>query len=326
MPKIRVGVLRGGPSSEYDVSLKTGSAVLKNLPSKYKAMDILLSKDGVWHLNGFSSYPGKIFQNVDVVFNCLHGEFGEDGKVQQIFESFNVPYTGSGIFSSSLGMNKILSKQSFKRAGIRVPKGIVLSDDGDPRRAARRIFQSMSPSWVVKPSSGGSSIGVSVAHNFSDLVSAISKAFEYGQKILVEEHIKGREAACGVVEHFRNQEYYSLPPVEIVPPPLSPFFDYNAKYSGETKELCPSGFDRETKGEIEKIAIKAHKLLGCRHYSRVDFIVSKGSATGEVNIYLLELNTLPGLTNESLLPKAVEAIGLSYSQFLDHLIKLTIPF
>lgn len=316
---IRVGVLRGGPSSEHEVSLKTGKNVLENLPSQYSGSDIFLTKQGEWYFRDWPSYPEKIFRSVDVVFNALHGYFGEDGKVQQILELFKMPYTGSGMLASSLGMNKILSAEAFARAGLNIPQAIIIEPTSDIGSAIHRIFRTIGPSWVVKPACSGSSVGVSIVHNFNDLIKAIETAFNFSEKVLIEEYIKGREATCGVVDNFRNQKYYSLPVIEIIPPFEHEFFDYQAKYNGETKEICPANFDMETKRKIEEMARLAHQVLGCRHYSRADFrISSKGK------IYILEINTLPGLTTESLLPKALNAVGSSYPEFLDHLITLAL--
>lgn len=316
---IRVGVLRGGPSTEHEISLKTGEAVLSNLPKKYKGKDILLSKNGEWYLDAKPSYPEKIFQSVDVVFNALHGHFGEDGKVQQLLETFGVPYTGSGVLASFLGMNKILAQEAFLNAGLNVPRAMFfLKSDGEHAgEISHRVFRKIGPSWVVKPSSSGSSIGVSIVHNFNNLVEAIEAGLQSFDKIIVEEYIKGSEATCGVIDNFRNQKIYSLPAIEIIPPAEHNFFDYEAKYSDRTKEICPANFDSEIKNKIEEAAKIAHYALGCRHYSRADFRVSpKGK------VYILEVNTLPGLTTESLLPKALNAVGSSYPEFLDHLITL----
>lgn len=327
---IKVGVLRGGPSSEYEVSLKTGESVLTNLArqqaglsEKYAGKDIVISRQGDWFFEGNFSSPERIFRSIDVVFNALHGAFGEDGKVQQILETFRVPYTGSAALASAAGMNKILAREMFTKAGLLVPRAITVSVEQPALESARRVLRMIGPSWVVKPSSSCSSVGISIAHNFHDLVRAIKKAMFRGstskhKKIIVEEYIKGREATCGIIDNFREREHYALPVIEIIPPENSDFFDYGAKYGGRTRELCPSGFDQSIKATIEDMARKAHQALGCRHYSRADFIVSpKG-------VYILEVNTLPGLTGESLFPKAISAIGSSYPEFLDHLLTLAI--
>ncbi|MDO8555208.1 MAG: D-alanine--D-alanine ligase, partial [bacterium] len=294
---IKVGVVRGGPSSEYDVSLKTGGEVLKHLPSRYKGYDVLVTKDGQWHLNGFSAEPARIFEKIDVFFNALHGEYGEDGRVQQVFESFNAPYTGSEIIPSVLAMKKHRANELFNRAGMRTPRSLVFKR-GDlifesTEDIASKVFSSMPPLWVVKPASLGSSVGVSICKSFTELIEGIEKAFSGDSTILVEEFIKGREATCGVLESFRGQYVYAFPPVEIVPPEEH-FFDYEVKYNGSTREICPAGFEHSIKREIENLAKKAHQILGCRHYSRTDFIISKRG------IYVLEINTLPGLTSQSL--------------------------
>lgn len=304
---IRVGVLRGGLSREHEVSLRTGKNILSNLPQKYSGHDILLTKKGEWIFNNQFSYPEKIFRSVDVVFNALHGYFGEDGKIQQILEHFNVPYTGSGVFASALGMNKILSRDIFARAGLNVPQGTAIDKDSDIIEVSNKIFKTFSPPWVVKPASCGSSIGVYIIHNFYNLPGAIEQALNFSDKAIVEEYIRGKEAACGVIENFRGQEHYSLPVTEII----------------SSRQICPARFDRDLKNKIEEMAKIAHRLLGCRHYSRQDFRISE-RAGDRGKIYILEANTLPGLTTESLVPKAVEAVGSSYSDFLGHVINLAL--
>ena len=318
MSSIRVGVLRGGPSLEHEVSLKTGESVLRNLPKYYSAKDIFISKEGEWHLDGKPAHHERIFRHIDVVFNALHGEYGEDGKVQQLLEAFGIPYTGSGVMASALGMNKILARQAFKSAGLRVPFGFEIVLENELAETAKKIFRNMPPPWVIKYPSGGSSVGVFVARNFEDLEGVLEKAVSFSPKILVEEYIMGREATCGVIDEFRNQKHYALPVIEIIPPVKSDFFSYDAKYGGETQELCPANFDMAVKKEIEKLAVLAHNSIGARHYSRSDFIVSKKG------IYILEINTLPGLTAESLLPKALNAVGSSHKELLEHLITLAL--
>lgn len=311
-------MLRGGPSLEHEISLKTGESVLRNLPENYSAKDILINKAGEWHLDGKPADYERIFRQVDVIFNALHGEYGEDGKVQQLLEAFGVPYTGSGAIASAFGMNKILARQAFKSAGLKIPLGFeIILEDGFAE-TAKKIFKKMPPPWVIKYPSGGSSVGICIAHNFNNLAQALEKVSSLSSKMLVEEYIRGQEATCGVIDEFRGQKHYALPVVEIIPPAESGFFNYDAKYGGRTRELCPANFDISTKRAIEAMAVAAHNAVGSRHYSRSDFIVSKKG------IYILEINTLPGLTTESLLPKALDAIGSSYKEFLGHLINLAL--
>jgi len=335
MSRIRVGVLRGGPSVEHEVSIKTGENVLRYLPKdKYEGVDIVLQKDGQCLFNNSPQYFQKANYLVDVVFNALHGYFGEDGKVQQILNNLNLPYTGSGALSSSIAMNKVLSRDIFAKSGLKIPRAIVVKEDEPLDEAAGKIFRTMNPFWVVKPASGGSSIGVTIARNFPELVEALENAFRLDSTVIVEEYIKGREVTCGVLENFRDEEHYVLPVIEIIPPAERNFFDYECKYDGSTSEICPVPLDFQLKKEIEDIARQAHRVLGCANYSRTDMIVSPRPSTsfdsaqdkslGTSGVYLLEINTLPGLTSESLLPKSAEAVGCNFPQLLDHIIELAL--
>lgn len=320
MERLRVGVVRGGISSEYDVSLRTGASVLKNLPTdKYEPYDILITKNGVWHFQGIPFHPETLPDRVDVVFNALHGFFGEDGKIQKFFDSIDMPYTGSGHFASAVSMNKNTAKDYFTRAGLKTPLGVEYSrETGDVDSFVRDVFNRVSPPWVIKPMDGGSSVGISIAKDFDELRAGISEALRYSDTVLVEEKISGREATCGVVDSFRDRDVYPLFPIEIRSRGDHIFFNYDAKYDGLTEEICPGNFSDDEKKEIERMSEIAHKELGLSHYSRSDFIVSTRG------IYILETNTLPGLTQNSLLPKALSAVGFSYGDFLDHVIELAI--
>lgn len=320
---MRVGVLRGGPGYEYEVSLRTGQNVLQHLPTeKYEPRDVLIDKNGLWHLGGLPTAPSRLARQVDVFFNALHGEFGEDGKVQSILEELQVPYTGSGVAASVIGINKHYAKEVFRRHGWRVPPGVALSpldeESFDPAVAAEEIFRKVSPPWVVKPADRGSSVGVFFAGTVPELAEALESAVIYSDTLLVEHYLRGREATCGVVDNFRGQDIYPLPPIEIRRPGAKPVWIYTDKYNGETAEICPGCFDEATKGQIEELSAAAHRALGLRHYSRSDFIITRHG------IYLLETNSLPGLTAESLLPKALAAVGCSYADFLDHVITLAV--
>lgn len=320
MSRKKVGVLRGGPSSEYEVSLKTGKSVIDNLnPEKYEALDIFIDRDGVWHYSGLPIEPEKVFKKVDVIFNALHGAYGEDGTVQKILDQFGVPYTGSRALASAIGMNKILSKKVYTDHGLKTPLHKVLHKKEHKPEHVSVIFKSFPMPAVVKPVSGGSSVGTNIASNLIELENAIDEAFKYGEQIMLEEFISGKEATCGVVDNFREKEVYSLLPIEIRKPSESKFFDYKAKYGGESEEICPGNFAVAEKKIIQEMAERAHRALGLRHYSRSDFIVHPRRG-----IYILETNTLPGLTTESLLPKSLQAIGCKFSSFLEHLIELAL--
>lgn len=317
--KIRVGVLRGGPSGEYEVSLKTGSNVLKGMPEKYHAKDIFIDKAGVWHIDGIAKPADKIIRHFDVIFNALHGDFGEDGKVQQILDSFSVPYTGSGALASALAMNKYLSKKVFKSRGLKTPHYEMIRRDDMSSSRLFGVYSNLQKPLVVKPNTAGSSLGVSIIKEWEDFVTAVEKAFEFSDSVLVEEFVEGREATCGVLDSAKNRdEVYALAPIEILKPQENEFFDYDAKYSGKSQEICPGDFTPEQTKKIQDLSIQAHKALGLRHYSRSDFIVTPD------DVYILETNTLPGLTSESLLPKALKHGGCEFHEFLDHVLTLAL--
>lgn len=319
MIKKKVGVLRGGPSSEYEVSLKTGKSVMDNLADRYEVLDIFIDKEGTWNYLGVPILPENVFKRVDVIFNALHGAYGEDGTVQTLLDYFNVPYTGSTALASAVGMNKVLSKKVYKNNNLKTPLHTTISRENNSSAEILKLFKSFPMPAVVKPVSGGSSVGTSIVRTLADLELAVADALKYSNQALIEEFIAGREATCGVVDNFRNEAVYSLMPVEIRKPSESTFFDYQAKYGGQTQEICPGNFTAKEKKEIERMAKEAHQALGLRHYSRSDFIIHPRRG-----IYILETNTLPGLTAESLLPKSLKAVGCTLPDFLDHLIKLAL--
>jgi D-alanine-D-alanine ligase len=330
---IRVGVIRGGISGEYEVSLASGAQVLSNLRSdemnkKYSAVDIFIDRDGVWHINGIPTMMDKIIHKVDVIVNALHGDYGEDGKVQQILEQWHIPYTGSGPFASAVGYNKFLTKQEFTKLGIKTPRHIlfpVYQEDFDgPKneyalKKAKEVWERLPPPWIVKPLTGGSSMGVHVCKTFPALVEAFKVGVNEKVSVLVEEFINGKEATVGVIDNFRGQKVYALPPIEIRIPKTATFFDNEVKYNGQSQEICPGNFTDEEKRELERLASLIHTGLDLSHYSRSDFIIHP-----KRGIYALEVNTLPGLTAESLMPKALNAIGSNLPEFIDHIINLAL--
>lgn len=319
MSKIRVGVLRGGIDDEYEVSLKTGTSVLEHLPKdKYQPVDVFIDREGGWHVGGISRGPDDIAVMVDVVFNALHGAYGEDGKVQQILEAHKIPYTGSSILSSAVGMKKELAKEMAKRAGIKVPYHQLITREEYTAANPADLFRSIMLPVVVKLPAGGSAIGASFAETPEELWRGIETALRYGDVVMLEQHIRGKEATVGVVDNFRGREFYSLLPIEIARDDYDTVWSYGDRYNGKMHELCPGQFSREEKQELERLAILIHQAIGARHYSRSDFIVSPRG------IYFLEINTLPGLTKESLLPRALAACGTSMPQFLDHVISLAL--
>ncbi|MES2006488.1 MAG: D-alanine--D-alanine ligase [Patescibacteria group bacterium] len=315
--KTVVGVLRGGPSSEYEVSLKTGAAVLKHLhPERFDTRDIFVDRKGSWHVHGAEATPEKALRGVDVVFNAMHGEYGEDGQVQRVLDTLNVPYTGSGAHASSIAFDKHRTKEAVKKLGVKTPRALVLDTPGDFEDMAFEIFRTFPHPAFVKPAIGGSSVGATLAENYHALAWGLERAFAVAPKVLVEEYIKGKEATVGVIDDFRNEKSYALMPIEIIPAEGHSFFSYDAKYGGKSIERVPGNFANHEKEELMNTARTVHEGLGLSHYSRSDFIVSPRG------IYFLEVNTLPGLTDESLLPKAVAAVGSRLPDFLEHVLTL----
>lgn len=293
MSKKRVGIIRGGHAHEHDVSLKTAESVLKHLPSHYEPYDIFINKKGEWFLNNKFAHPEKVARVVDVIFNATHGQFGEDGELQQILDSFGIPYTGSGAIASQHGMNKFLAKTAFKISGLHTPLFAVVDGEEDFNAAASQVYKKVGPPYVVKPLTAGSSVGVSIVSDFHHLAKAIEFASQFSSKVLVEEYIKGKEVTVGVIDNFRNQKNYALP----VAAPLN----------------------LDLKKKIEAVAVRAHQSIGARHYSETDFII-----TPKGKIYVLEINTQPKLSEGEDFATALESVGAKYSDFLDHLIKLAL--
>jgi len=316
-----VGVLRGGPSSEYEVSLKSGASVLSMLDTaKYEPRDIFIDRAGIWHSRGVPQSPERVLSGVDVAFNIVHGEYGEDGTLQRILEALGVPYTGPDAFTSKLAFNKHRTKEAVGALGVKIAHGALIDQSKvtDLHKTAFNIFRSFPPPLIVKPSIGGSSVGITKVDHFDALEFALLRAFAVSSQALVEEYIAGKEATVGVIDGFRDEKIYALMPIEIIPPKTSPFFDYEAKYSGETIERVPGHFSQEQKRGLMDAAKKVHEALGLLHYSRSDFIVAPRG------IYFLEVNPAPaiGFTSESLFPKALKAVGARPADFLDHVIQL----
>jgi len=317
MSKTRVAVLRGGPSEEFDVSLRTGERMLSALDAKrHHPLDVVITKGGEWLLSGRVRAPEDILAHTDVALLALHGKFGEDGGVQRLLERHGVPFTGSGSYASAIAMNKAITKDLVRHHGVHVPKHMVIGSSARENTIgmAHSIKALFGSKYIVKPISSGSSIGVRFAKNVEELSLALGELLAVYDTVLVEEYIEGKEATCGVIENFRGEAVYALPVVEIVPPTAAGFFAAHVKYTGATEEICPARFTKDEKETIEQLSKTVHRELGLSHYSRSDFIVAKDG------IYFLEVNTLPGMTNESLFPKSLAAIGARYEDFIDHLL------
>jgi len=318
--KLKIGVLMGGPSAEHEVSLATGKNVIENLnKTKYNPVIIKLSKNNQWFVGGRLMDMSKALKSCDLIFNALHGTFGEDGRVQALMEYYGARYTGSGITASALAMDKLRSREIFKLAGFCVPKTLKIKK-GENYQARLNLFINKITKFpvVVKPCSNGSSVGVQIVRNSHALSKAIDEAFKLEKKVLVEEFIKGREVTCGVLDNFEGQEVGALPVTEIVPAGKNKFYNYDAKYKDDrTKFKTPALLGEDVYKKAQNVAVRTHQLLGCKGYSRTDMIIKEGNGT----IYVLETNTLPGMTSHSLVPQAAKVAGLTFGQLLDKIIE-----
>ncbi len=289
----KIGVLCGGTSSEREISLMSGKAVydaVKKLGFKVALIDV--DKNIVEKLKK---------EKIDVAYIVLHGTPGEDGTIQGLLELMDIPYTGCGVFSSSASIDKIISKKMFKCANIPTPKWTVI-ERSEP-------FKKISFPAVVKPASQGSAIGISIVKNEKELEKAVELAFSYKDRVFVEEYIKGMEVTAGVLNGV------PLPVIEIVP--KGKFYDFKSKYTvGQSKHIIPARLPEKILRQIQRIAVKVYEEFRCNGTCRVDMIVDKNN-----KIYVLELNTSPGMTKTSLFPDAAKHIGMSFESLVFEILK-----
>jgi len=300
--KKRIGVLMGGLSAEREVSLASGSAILQALQvSGYDAVGIDVGRDIAERLRG---------ERVEIAFNGLHGKYGEDGAVQGLLEVLGIPYTGSGILASAMGMNKIIAKTLFRAYGLMVGPFLVVS------RGERDLLENARSEigfpLVVKPSSEGSSVGVSLVRDASQFDAAVQLAFRYDPEVVIEQYIPGMEVQVGVLGDR------ALGAIEIVPKDV--FYSYQAKYEkGGSEHFFPARIPEEVYGKVLDAGLLAHRALGCRGYSRVDFIIS-----GDGLPFILEVNTLPGMTATSLLPEIAQGAGIPFPDLVEEILRLSL--
>ncbi|MBC2705080.1 D-alanine--D-alanine ligase [Desulfobacula sp.] len=307
MKKIRLALLSGGVSSEREVSLNSGKQVLGALnKDKY---DIALY-DPKTDLKQLVIDADKI----DAALIILHGPFGEDGTVQGLLDLLDIPYQGAGVLGSAMAMNKLVAKRLYDGAGVPTPS--YLSFSMNEKIEPSKIVTALDLPLVVKPACAGSSVGMTIVKDESDLGDAINLGFEHDDTIIIEKYIKGIELTCGVLG---NDTLQALPVIEIIPGEGHEFFDYTAKYvAGATEEICPARIDENTTKKVQKIAVKAHQALFLKGYSRTDLILCNNELT------VLETNTIPGMTATSLYPQSAQVAGYSFTELMDKLIHLSI--
>ena len=292
----KIAVLMGGPSSEREVSLSSGKAMFAaSAALGYDAILVEFENDILSHLDTLKS--------VDIVLIALHGGIGENGRIQGMFESLGIRYTGSDALSSAICMDKHISKLLAEDIGIATPRWKRI-------RKGKSIYKNeFDYPFVVKPNSEGSTIGLTIVHNENDYDSAVEEAFKYDDEILIEEFISGKEITVSIVGKD------VLPIIEIRPEHV--LYDYECKYTkGLTEYICPAELNKDLTKRIKQTAFEVYKLLKCRHYGRVDLRLDNNNQH-----WFLELNTLPGMTDTSLVPKAAKAAGISFEQLIGNIIK-----
>ncbi len=300
-----MALIAGGKSDEREVSLNGAAGVEKELDvNKYD----VVRYDPATDLEAIA----RDAENIDVAFVLLHGLFGEDGTIQGFLDLLDIPYQGAGVLGSALAMNKNLAKILYRLNGLLVADWVMA--EREDIEAPQRIFEQLNLPYVVKPVKQGSSIGMTIVREKEALSEALDLAFKHDDEVMVEEYIKGREITVGVIG---NEELSALPLVEIIPDSRFDFFDYEAKYmAGASEEICPAEVSEEIRDKAQAYAIAAHRTLQLRGYSRTDMIVN------ESGIFVLETNTIPGMTPTSLLPQAAAKGGLPFPLLLDKLIEL----
>ena len=343
--KTKLGLIFGGMSTENEVSVMSANSILKNLDKKkYEIFPIYISKNGEWYqydnlenieINEDMHYLNKIenvmgyLQKLDVLFPVLHGSYGEDGTIQGLFEMIDKPYVGCGVLASTIGMDKVYAKVIFDKANIRQAPYIYLEKSRGKYKYIDKAFNRKTMTLdesvdlvekeigfpvFIKPSNSGSSVGVNKAENKEELTEYIKYAGKFDKKILVEKGIQGKEVECAVLG---NENVITSCVGEIKP--ADKFYSYDAKYQNEdSKTTIPANLDEEVSGEIKKLAVKAFEAIDGKGLSRVDFFVEDKTN----QIYINEINTLPGFTKISMYPKLFEAEGIQYNELLDRLIDL----
>ena len=307
MSKRVIALLSGGISSEREVSLSSGNQVFEALDkTRYE----VLRYDPQTDLPRLVVDAGRI----DAALIILHGPYGEDGTVQGLLDLLDIPYQGAGVLGSAVAMNKLAAKRLYAEAGLLMPPYCIVKRGVLPELGG--CVQHLGLPMVVKPVSGGSSIGIAVVDTVEALRDAVTEAFRFDNRVMLEKYIQGTEITGAVLG---NEEPQALPLIEIVPGEGHIFFNYQAKYTaGETSEICPARISEPLTAAAQRVAVQAHEALFCRGYSRTDMIVQQDK------IFVLETNTIPGMTATSLFPQAAAKAGLDFPRLLDRLIELSL--
>jgi len=314
----RIGILRGGVSPEYQFSLKTGANVARALQDAgFEAVDMLLDKEGVLHIKGIPADLEKAQASVDMIWNALHGHFGEDGQVQELLDSYGIPYSGSGKLTSAIAFNKEKAKEQAKSIGLNVPPHLLVLPNGNESvsEITGNIYRTMAPPWVVKPLSGGASVESHFAFTPFELAEVVDKCIVAGQPFIAEQYIYGREAAVGVINNFRNKQEYALPAVEINSPTRG-ILTHQIR-SGEEPYTTAGGMLSPTEREqLSQYAKQLHGSFGASDYSQSEFVVDKNG-----KIWFIEFDTHPHLHDQSPFLVALKSVGATLTEFVKSIVE-----
>lgn len=320
----KVLIIFGGNSSEHDVSCISAKGIVNNINSKlFKVTLCGISKNNIWYIynddfkNLDEKWENKNIQKIDniieflkqydIIFPIIHGNNGEDGKLQGLLDLFNIKYIGSKTLASAMGMDKEMSKMLFEHLKIKQVPYMVLNEEYDLKQIEKQICYPM----IVKPANGGSSIGIKKANNKKELKRAINEASKYDKKIIIEKFIKSRELEIAIIED--KNKLITSDIGEIIS--SNEFYDYKAKYKSNSKLIIPADINKEIKEKIQDYAIKIFKNMNAKNYARIDFFLNNN------DIYINEINTIPGFTKDSMYPKLIMDLGISYQDLITKLIK-----
>lgn len=320
MAKAHVAVLRGGPSHTYDLSIRTGNEYLTHLDTLgMPAQDIFVDKHGMWHRRGVAVPPHVALEGIDTVLNTLSGEYAEDGQLRQLINQFDMPMPGSSVFANHVTFDKARTRHNLPNIpGVHVPNMVVFYavDFRDRiQQAADELFHTFGPPYVVKPLRGSASVSTVLAYTIPDLIEALELAFIVWDAVVVEEYIRGTEITVGTVRNLRDIDVYTLPAVELRLPNQHAVLDYDTKFTHAAEYICPTTLSYDTKQAIEETARAIHQHLELGTYSRADFKVHPSG-----RVYFLETNTEPEITAQSPFGVALDAVGVSMPQFIEHLV------
>jgi D-alanine-D-alanine ligase len=300
----RVAVVCGGPAAEREVSLTSGREVANALRSTFSDVTV--------HEPDLHLAEELLRGSIDVVFPALHGPLGEDGSIQGMLEVAGVPYVGSGVAASACAMDKVIAKRLFRDAGLPLAREVVV-DRSQAGEAAALVRASLPGRVVVKPATQGSAVGVAFAESDDELATALQAAFEFDEKVLVEEFVVGSEITVGILDSPEPQAF----PVIDIRTPGDSWYDFEHRYGvGLSEHVIPAPLPPDVYAHVQELAVQAHVTLGCRDLSRVDFLVEPGG-----RIVLLEVNTLPGMTPTSLYPDGAQAAGISFPELVERLVR-----